>query len=86
MLAIRIRPLTERDRAQPRNTEVLRANENYVQVVSQNKYFTYDHVFGPNTHQSEIFYSLGQSPVQKFIEGIHTLTKQQLLTCFYNRL
>lgn len=69
-IALRIRPLTERDRAQPRfNGDVLRAHEQSVQIVSQNKYFTYDHVFGPNSQQSDIFESLGEGPVQKFVEG-----------------
>ncbi|KAI8636730.1 P-loop containing nucleoside triphosphate hydrolase protein [Parasitella parasitica] len=73
-VALRIRPLTERDRAQPRfanssNSDVLRAQENHVQIVSQNKYFTYDHVFAPETQQGDIFAQLGQKPVQKFVEG-----------------
>lgn len=72
--AIRIRPLTERDRAQPRfanssSGDVLRAHEKHVQIVSQNKYFTYDHVFSTETRQSEIFAALGQQPVHKFVEG-----------------
>lgn len=69
-LAIRIRPLTERDRSQPRYAgDVLRAQEKHVQIVPQNKYFTYDHVFGNDTYQSDIFAALGQKPVQKFVEG-----------------
>lgn len=72
--AIRIRPLTERDRAQPRfanssNSDVLRAHEKHIQIVSQNKYFTYDHVFSTETRQSDIFAALGQQPVHKFVEG-----------------
>lgn len=62
--------MTERDRAQPRYAgEVLRAQEKHVQIVSQNKYFTYDHVFGNDTHQNDIFTALGERPVQKFVEG-----------------
>ncbi|KAI9262487.1 P-loop containing nucleoside triphosphate hydrolase protein [Helicostylum pulchrum] len=69
-VAIRIRPLTERDRSQPRYSgDVLRAQEKHVQIVPQNKYFTYDHVFGNDTYQSDIFAALGQRPVQKFVEG-----------------
>ncbi|KAG0789995.1 hypothetical protein G6F22_006541 [Rhizopus arrhizus] len=76
LLAVRIRPLTERDRAQPRfanssSGDVLRAHEKHVQIVSQNKYFTYDHVFGSETQQSDIFAALGQRPVYKFIEAQH---------------
>lgn len=67
--------MTERDRAQPRfansaNGDVLRAQENHVQIVSQNKHFTYDHVFGTETQQNDIFARLGQKPVQKFVEGM----------------
>lgn len=62
--------MTERDRAQPRYAgDVLRAQEKHVQIVSQNKYFTYDHVFGNDTHQGDIFTALGERPVQKFVEG-----------------
>ncbi|KAI8328157.1 P-loop containing nucleoside triphosphate hydrolase protein, partial [Choanephora cucurbitarum] len=68
-VAIRVRPLTERDRSQRFSSEVLRAQERHIQVIPQNKYFHYDHVFGPETHQSDIFASLGEKPVQKFVEG-----------------
>lgn len=62
--------MTERDRAQPRYAgEVLRAQDKHVQIVSQNKHFTYDHVFGNDTHQGDIFTALGERPVQKFVEG-----------------
>ncbi|OAD06231.1 hypothetical protein MUCCIDRAFT_35479, partial [Mucor lusitanicus CBS 277.49] len=36
--------------------------ENHVQIVSQNKYFTYDHVFGTDTQQGDIFARLGEKP------------------------
>lgn len=66
--------MTERDRAQPRfansaSDDVLRAQDKHIQIVSQNKYFTYDHVFGTDTQQQDIFAALGQKPVQKFVEG-----------------
>ncbi|KAG1472165.1 hypothetical protein G6F56_001702 [Rhizopus delemar] len=71
---VRIRPLTEKDRAQPRfansnSGDVLRAHEKHVQIVSQNKLFTYDHVFSSETQQGDIFIALGQRPVYKFVEG-----------------
>ncbi|KAI8975459.1 P-loop containing nucleoside triphosphate hydrolase protein [Mycotypha africana] len=73
-VAVRIRPLTDRDRALPRfanstNQDVLRANENHVQIVPQNRYFTYDYVFGTDTEQQTIFSRLGEKPVERFIEG-----------------
>ncbi|KAF7729727.1 hypothetical protein EC973_003805 [Apophysomyces ossiformis] len=72
--SLRIRPLTERDRVQPRfanmgSNDVLRAHDKTVHVVSQNKLFTFDHVFGPESKQSEIFLGLGQKLIYKFIEG-----------------
>ncbi|KAI9280675.1 kinesin motor domain-containing protein, partial [Sporodiniella umbellata] len=33
------------------------------------KLFTYDHVFGSDTQQNDIFVALGQKPVYKFVEG-----------------
>lgn len=88
MLAVRIRPLTERDRAQPRfanssSGDVLRAHEKHVQIVSQNKYFTYDHVFGSETQQSDIFAALGQRPVYKFIEGTSIISCFMTLAKFF---
>ncbi|KAI9468075.1 MAG: P-loop containing nucleoside triphosphate hydrolase protein [Benjaminiella poitrasii] len=69
-VAIRIRPITERDRLQSRQSnDVLKAQTNEVHVVSQNKHFTYDHVFGPDVQQDDIFLHLGQKPVEKFVEG-----------------
>ncbi|KAG1645910.1 hypothetical protein G6F44_001353 [Rhizopus delemar] len=73
-VALRIRPLTDRDRAQPRfanlaNDDVLKAQDKTVQVVSQNKYFTFDHVFGTTNTQEDIFKAVGDNMIRKFIEG-----------------
>lgn len=73
-VALRIRPLTDRDRAQPRfanlaNDDVLKAQDKTVQVVSQNKYFTFDHVFGTTSTQEDIFKAVGDNMIRKFIEG-----------------
>lgn len=66
--------MTERDRAQPRfanlaNDDVLKIHENTVQVVPQNKLFTFDHVFGTNSTQDEIFSAIGENLIRKFVEG-----------------
>ncbi|GAN10098.1 hypothetical protein MAM1_0320d09634 [Mucor ambiguus] len=68
------KPLTERDRNQPRfanmaNDDVLKIHDKTVQVVPQNKLFTFDHVFGTTSTQNEIFSTLGDSLIRKFIEG-----------------
>ncbi|KAG2229347.1 hypothetical protein INT48_004098, partial [Thamnidium elegans] len=72
--ALRIRPLTERDRAQPRfanlaHDDVLKIHDSTVQVVPQNKLFSFDHVFGTNSTQEEIFSALGENLIRKFVEG-----------------
>ncbi|KAI8640478.1 hypothetical protein BD408DRAFT_445151 [Parasitella parasitica] len=73
-VALRIRPLTNRDRNQPRfaniaNDDVLKIHDKTVQIVPQNKLFTFDHVFGTTSTQEEIFTALGDSLIRKFIEG-----------------
>lgn len=73
-LALRIRPLTERDRAQPRfaslsENDVLRAQDGSVHIVSQNKMFHFDQVFKPSCTQSEIFATVGEKLVRKFVDG-----------------
>ncbi|OAD80972.1 hypothetical protein PHYBLDRAFT_90417, partial [Phycomyces blakesleeanus NRRL 1555(-)] len=72
--ALRIRPLTGRDRAQPRfanlaQDDVLKVHESTVQVVPHNKLFTFDYVFGPDSTQNEIFSALGDKLIQKFVDG-----------------
>ncbi|KAI9014504.1 P-loop containing nucleoside triphosphate hydrolase protein, partial [Phycomyces nitens] len=60
--------------AQPRfanlaNGDCLRTLEKSVHVVPLNKLFTFDHVFGPESRQSEIFAAVGQKLIHKFVEG-----------------
>ncbi|KAI9250737.1 P-loop containing nucleoside triphosphate hydrolase protein [Sporodiniella umbellata] len=73
-VALRIRPLTDRDRAQPRfaklaNDDVLKLQDKTVQVVSQNKHFSFDHVFGTTSTQEDVFSAVGDNLIRKFIEG-----------------
>jgi hypothetical protein len=51
------------------NDDVLKIHDKTVQVVPQNKLFTFDHVFGTTSTQNEIFSTLGDSLIRKFIEG-----------------
>ncbi|KAI9311063.1 P-loop containing nucleoside triphosphate hydrolase protein, partial [Dichotomocladium elegans] len=60
--------------AQPRfanlsNDDVLRIHEKTVHVVPHNKLFTFDHVFGTDSRQSEVFEALGPKLISKFTEG-----------------
>ncbi|KAI8883227.1 kinesin-domain-containing protein [Backusella circina FSU 941] len=74
-VALRIRPLTDRDRAQPRfanlaNDDVLKIIENTsVQVIPHNKQFRFDHVFDTESRQQDVFTNVGDPLVRKFIEG-----------------
>ncbi|KAI7859176.1 P-loop containing nucleoside triphosphate hydrolase protein, partial [Circinella umbellata] len=73
-VALRIRPLTEKDRAQPRfanlsNDDILKIHERTVHVVPHNKLFTFDHVFGVDSTQSQVFEALGEKLIHKFVEG-----------------
>ncbi|KAI8333919.1 P-loop containing nucleoside triphosphate hydrolase protein, partial [Chlamydoabsidia padenii] len=63
--------------------DCLKVTGNTVRVVPHNKLFTFDHVFGPNTQQHEIFSTLGENLVQKFIEGKNLLTTSPFFSFFY---
>lgn len=92
IIALRIRPLTDRDRAQPRfanlaHDDVLKIHESTVQVVPQNKLFTFDHVFGTTSTQKEIFSALGDNLIRKFVEGTfrHILKRKKKKTERYRK-
>ncbi|KAI7898697.1 uncharacterized protein BX663DRAFT_523777 [Cokeromyces recurvatus] len=73
-VAVRIRPLTDRDRARSRfanlaNDDALKIHSKTIQVVPQNKLFTFDYVFGTDSTQNEIFSVLGNQLIRKFIDG-----------------
>lgn len=72
--ALRIRPLTNQDRAQPRfaslsEDDVLEVHEDSVHVIPHNKTFHFDHVFRPSCSQAEIFSTVGDALVHKFVDG-----------------
>ncbi|KAG2217816.1 hypothetical protein INT45_005417, partial [Circinella minor] len=71
---LRIRPLNDRDRAQPRfasisENDVLNVQDKNVHVVSQGKLFHFDQVFKPSCSQSDIFLSVGDKLVRHFVDG-----------------
>ncbi|KAF1803008.1 P-loop containing nucleoside triphosphate hydrolase protein, partial [Mucor lusitanicus] len=64
------------------NDDVLKIHDKTVQVVPQNKLFTFDHVFGTTSTQSEIFSTLGDSLIRKFIEGYKEAKKALMIIEF----
>lgn len=72
--AVRVRPFSDKDRAIPRfsnmsESDVLRIQNSSVYVAPHSKTFTFDYVFGPNSAQDEIFVTLADPLIQKFIDG-----------------
>ncbi|KAI8582490.1 hypothetical protein K450DRAFT_170870, partial [Umbelopsis ramanniana AG] len=49
--------------------DVLKIQNSSVNVVSHQKTFTFDYVFGPNSTQDEIFVTLASPLIHKFIDG-----------------
>ncbi|KAI8985189.1 hypothetical protein BDB01DRAFT_835187 [Pilobolus umbonatus] len=73
-VALRIRPLTQQDRAQPRfshstDSDVIKAYDKSVAIPSQQKTFQFDHVFDTSTTQEHIFNTAASSLVDRFIDG-----------------
>ncbi|KAI7886775.1 kinesin-domain-containing protein [Lichtheimia hyalospora FSU 10163] len=76
-ISLRIRPLTSQDRAQPRfaslsEDDVLETQDNSVHVIPHNKTFHFDHVFRPSCSQADIFSTVGDALVNKFVDGYNT--------------
>ncbi|CAO3614220.1 unnamed protein product [Cunninghamella echinulata] len=73
-VALRIRPITDKDRTQPRfanlnDDNCLKVMDNSLRVIPHNKIFNFDHIFGPSSQQQEIFATIGENLIHKFIEG-----------------
>ncbi|KAJ8663336.1 hypothetical protein O0I10_000575 [Lichtheimia ornata] len=73
-VALRVRPLTSQDRAQPRfsqstDSDVIKTFDTTVNVVPHQKAFTFDHVFGTNSTQEQVFSSVASKLVDRFIDG-----------------
>lgn len=74
LLALRVRPLTSQDRAQPRfsqstESDVIKTFDTTVNVVPHQKAFTFDHVFGTDSTQEQVFSSVASKLVDRFIDG-----------------
>ncbi|KAI9304000.1 hypothetical protein BJ944DRAFT_182465 [Cunninghamella echinulata] len=73
-VALRIRPITDKDRTQPRfanlnDDDCLKVMDNSLRVIPHNKIFNFDHIFGPSSQQQEVFATIGENLIHKFIEG-----------------
>ncbi|CDS09939.1 hypothetical protein LRAMOSA02616 [Lichtheimia ramosa] len=73
-VALRVRPLTSQDRAQPRfsqstESDVIKTFDTTVNVVPHQKAFTFDHVFGTDSTQEQVFSSVASKLVDRFIDG-----------------
>ncbi|KAF1807268.1 hypothetical protein FB192DRAFT_1442649 [Mucor lusitanicus] len=73
-VALRVRPLTQQDRSQPRfsnstDSDVIKTYENSVAIVPHQKSFQFDHVFDVNSTQEQVFTSVASNFVDRFIDG-----------------
>ncbi|KAK4521707.1 ESCRT II complex subunit Dot2 [Mucor velutinosus] len=73
-VALRVRPLTQQDRSQPRfsnstDSDVIKTYENSVTIVPHQKSFQFDHVFDVNSTQEQVFTSVASNFVDRFIDG-----------------
>ncbi|KAI8073341.1 hypothetical protein BC940DRAFT_268126 [Gongronella butleri] len=73
-VALRIRPLTQQDRLQPRfsnctDTDVLKTINNTITVVPHQKSYTFDHVFDPDSSQEQVYNGVASNLVDRFLDG-----------------
>ncbi|CAO3658588.1 unnamed protein product [Rhizopus stolonifer] len=73
-VALRIRSLTEKDKAQPQfshptDTDILKAHDNSVVIVPHQKSFQFDHVLDASCTQEQVFNQVASSLVDRFIDG-----------------
>jgi hypothetical protein len=77
IIALRIRPLTSRDKSLPRfssidESDVLKVNNNCVSIVEKGqkqKSFTFDSIFDPTSTQEQVFNEVGIRLVERFLNG-----------------
>jgi hypothetical protein len=72
--ALRVRPLTQQDRSQPRfshstNSDVIKTYENSIAIVPHQKSFQFDHVFDADSTQEQVFTKVASNFVDRFIDG-----------------
>jgi ABC-type sulfate transport system substrate-binding protein len=72
--ALRIRPLTQQDKSQPRfshstDSDVLKTYENTVIIAPHQKSFQFDHVFDSSSTQEQVFNTVASNFVDRFVDG-----------------
>ncbi|KAI9300940.1 hypothetical protein BJ944DRAFT_243732 [Cunninghamella echinulata] len=73
-VALRVRPLTQQDRSQPRfshssDSDVIKTFGNTVTIVPHAKSFTFDYVFDTESKQEEVFTGVASNLVDRFVDG-----------------
>ncbi|KAI8341650.1 hypothetical protein BC941DRAFT_466551 [Chlamydoabsidia padenii] len=73
-VAIRVRPLTQQDRFQPRfshssNSDVIKTHGNTLTIVPHQKSFSFDYVFDTESTQEQLFSSVASNLVDRFLDG-----------------
>ncbi|KAF7722803.1 hypothetical protein EC973_002687 [Apophysomyces ossiformis] len=73
-VALRVRPLTQQDRSQPRfshstESDVIKTFDNAITIVPHQKSFTFDYLFDTESTQEQVFNGVGSKLVDRFIEG-----------------
>lgn len=74
LLAIRVRPLTQQDRCQPRfshssDSDVIKTHGNTLTIVPHQKSFDFDHVFDTESTQEQLFIGVASNLVDRFLDG-----------------
>ncbi|ORX61407.1 kinesin-domain-containing protein [Hesseltinella vesiculosa] len=73
-VAIRVRPLTEQDRLQPRfsnstDSDVIKTFGNTATIVPHQKSYSFDHVFDTESTQEQVFNGVASKLVDRFLDG-----------------
>ncbi|KAI8380958.1 uncharacterized protein BYT42DRAFT_564774 [Radiomyces spectabilis] len=73
-VALRVRPLTQQDRLQPRfsqstNSDVLKTFNNTITIVPHQKSFTFDYMFDTESTQEQVFLGVASGLVDRFLDG-----------------
>ncbi|KAG2226634.1 hypothetical protein INT45_005120 [Circinella minor] len=73
-VAVRVRPLTSQDRAQPRfsqstESDVIKTFESSITVVPQQKAYSFDQVFDTESTQEQVFTAIASKMVDRFMDG-----------------
>ncbi|KAI8331400.1 hypothetical protein BC941DRAFT_160479 [Chlamydoabsidia padenii] len=73
-VAIRVRPLTQQDRSQPRfshssDSDVIKTIGNTITIIPHQKSFNFDYVFDTESAQDQVFTGVASNLVDRFLDG-----------------